>query len=106
MQAQTNSRKRPPTHPPKGSRAKRQEGNPRPLRAFRPPEALDDYLEKEIEEGNIGFSTLIVHLLEVARDVRVDLGDDWHEVMRIAAVEKMPPGKVLARLAKASLKKK
>ncbi len=76
------------------------------MRAFRPPADLDAYIEKEVAEGGIGRSSLIIHMLETARDVRLELGDDWHEITRIAAVEKSTPGKVLARLVKQGMKKK
>lgn len=74
------------------------------MRAFRPPADIDAYMDEALASGG-SRSALIVEALGVLRDARRHLGADWHEVVRLAAVANVSPGRMLARLARRSLRR-
>lgn len=90
---------------PKKQTRQRQKGSPKPLWAFRPPLALQQYIEAA-EAGGYDRTEIIIRMLEVAKDAADTLGVDWFEIERLANVEGVTPGVILARLAKTGLDKR
>jgi hypothetical protein len=90
---------------PKKQTRQRQKGSPKPLWAFRPPIAVQEYIEAA-ETGGYDRTEVIIRMLEVAKDAADALGVDWFEIERLANVEGVTPGVVLARLARSGLDKR
>lgn len=73
--------------------------------AFRPTRELEDFVEGKVEAG-YKITAVLLQLSTVGKDVAEEMGADWFEVERLAAVEGIPAGRMLARLAKDALKRR
>ncbi len=91
-----------PTKP--GQQPRRQKGGRKKQMAFRPPQELSEYIESAEATGRT-LTEVLIKMLTVAKDCAEGLGVDWYELERLASVEGTTPGAVLARLAKAALKR-
>lgn len=95
---------------PPAEKPARQRGNPRPIRAFRPLRDVEQYVNERTEKDaatgkpKVEFTALMNEVVRLFMDVERELGDEWWEIHRRAAVDKTTPGVVIAKIVKQSLK--
>lgn len=90
---------------PKG-RQQRNDKTPKEAQiGFRVPLDLLAYIN-EIEKEGYSKTEIVLRFLYLARDVVEGLGPEWWDVEMKARKEATSPGKALAELARAGLKKK
>lgn len=100
MGGATARRDEPAVFPPGTGRIRKDA--PKKAVNFRCPVDLLDYLDGS-QSGTLDRTDVIVHALTTYKDLVQGMGDLWWDVMKVSAIEKVPPGEVLARLALAGL---
>lgn len=91
-----------PKKPGAETRQRRDDANPKPHFAFRPPVRVQEYV-LAAEEGGHSRTSVLVKMLETSMDAADELGLDWWELEKMAALEGVPVGRVLGRLAREQL---
>lgn len=72
----------------------------------RPPKALEDAVEEEIQRRGLERSAYLVERLQLAVDLRAALDDDFYELERLAKVDGISPGALLAKMVRPNLKRR
>lgn len=88
-----------PRAPRVSTQPARVRGKRRGLVAFKPDSALEEYLRTEATIQGWSLTSVVLDMLTTQRDIEESLGDDWWEIERLANVERIGKGTVIARLA-------